>query len=102
LTPMWGWGMVLGVEKTLTTPEGLAAYMRQTVDADDWNRRAAEVLRVNGDKYPSFWWETVMASGLYHEVVGGGISIVNLDSDGNEIGRTTYDPVTGQELLPGN
>ena len=80
----------------------VAAYMRQTVDADDWNRRAAEVLRANGDKYPSFWWETVMASGLYREVVGGGISIVNFDSDGNEIGRTTYDPVTGQELLPGS
>lgn len=82
----------------LTTPEGLYAHMAASSSSDDWNDRAAQVKEANGG-YPSFWWATVMASGLHEQLFPtGGISVVNIDKDGNETLQGTYNPVTGRRV----
>lgn len=48
----------------LTTPEGVAEYMTQATSAADWDARIAVVKTANGGGYPSFWFQTIIMSGL--------------------------------------
>jgi len=52
----------------LTTPSGVAEHMRQSKNADDWDKRLREVKHANGGDYPNFWFVTIMISGLAAEV----------------------------------
>jgi len=47
----------------LTTPEGVKAYMSESTSEEDWNKRCEDVKSENGG-YPSFWYSTVVESGL--------------------------------------
>lgn len=55
----------------LTTAEGVAAYMRESTSVEDWNNRIEHVKNANDGQYPSFWWETIVMSGLAEEVANG-------------------------------
>jgi hypothetical protein len=48
----------------LITPEHLAAYMSQATSEADWDARCDVVKEAFYGGYPSFWWETIMVSGL--------------------------------------
>ena len=52
----------------LTTPIGLAEYMRQSTSEDDWDSRIDDVKSANEGDYPGFWFVTIVASGLMGEV----------------------------------
>ena len=55
----------------LTTPEGVVAHLSESTSEADWNKRCDEVKAVN-DGYPSFWFTTVMKSGLADKILGAG------------------------------
>jgi len=50
-------------EVALRTPEGVTELMASSADGREWNKNVAAVQKANGG-YPSFWPETVIASGL--------------------------------------
>lgn len=86
----------------LTTPEGVTAYMSQSTSEDDWNDRGQAVKDANSG-YPSFWWETVVKSGLSERVAqsfGGnyGLHVTDLNADGTTTDKGTFDPVTHERL----
>lgn len=70
----------------LTSAAGVAAFMRQTSSRKDWNERCDIVKKANGGDYPQFWYGTVIASGLYTEVMANieGALLNNADSDNSE------------------
>jgi hypothetical protein len=47
----------------LTTPEGIAAFMSAATSERDWNSRCDQIKAANGG-YPSFWFATIILSGL--------------------------------------
>lgn len=51
--------------KNLKTAEGITGYMSDALSPDDWNDRCDEVKLANDGDYPSFWWATVVGSGLF-------------------------------------
>ena len=70
----------------LTSSDGVAAFMRQTSSRKDWNERCDIVKKANGGDYPAFWYGTVIASGLYTEVMANIESalLVNENSEKTE------------------
>jgi hypothetical protein len=48
----------------LTTPEGVASYMSNSLTEKEWNKRCNEVKRANSG-YPLFWDEVINQSGLH-------------------------------------
>lgn len=40
----------------LTTQDGIALYMLQSIDEPDWKRRTDDAQKANGNAYPSFWF----------------------------------------------
>lgn len=48
----------------LTTPEGVEAHMGASTSEQDWNKRCDDVKSANNGDYPSFWFPTVIMSGL--------------------------------------
>jgi hypothetical protein len=48
----------------LKTPEGVASYMSEATSAKDWNSRCNEVKIENEGDYPSFWYHTIIVSGI--------------------------------------
>ena len=61
----------------LTTPEGVAAHMSESTSEADWNKRCDEVKAANGG-YPSFWFATVIMSGLADKTLGAGSSDIKI------------------------
>ena len=55
--------------ENLTTKEEIVAHMRLSVSEEDWDRRCDEVKAANGGDYPSFWYATIILSGVCGEVV---------------------------------
>lgn len=51
----------------VSTPEKLAEFMSFSKNVDDWNIRCDMVKKVCGG-YPSYWFETIIQSGLYNRV----------------------------------
>ncbi|HEV7952113.1 MAG TPA: hypothetical protein VGO98_01955 [Candidatus Saccharimonadales bacterium] len=67
-----------GEMKDLTTPEGVAAHMSESTSEADWNERCDEVEAAN-DGYPSFWFATVIMSGLADKTLGAGSSNIKIN-----------------------
>lgn len=55
----------------LTTAAGVTEHMKKTTSRNDWNIRCDQIKTANGGDYPEFWYETVIASGLYSRIMGG-------------------------------
>lgn len=51
----------------VSTPEKLAEFMSFSKNVNDWNIRCDIVKKVCND-YPSYWFETIILSGLYNRV----------------------------------
>jgi hypothetical protein len=45
------------------TPEQIAQFMETSRTAEEWDKNCDLVKEACGG-YPSFWWETIMVSGL--------------------------------------
>lgn len=54
----------------LTTPEGVAHYMRQATSTRDWGERCDAVKDANNGDYPPFWYDTIIRSGLAAQILG--------------------------------
>lgn len=65
-----------GDMRDLTISEGVKAHMSESTSRDDWNRRCDEVKAANGD-YPSFWYSSIILSGLCDQVMGAGSSQIS-------------------------
>ena len=50
--------------QNLTTEAGVKAYMEESTSADDWNARCNEVKAAHDGDYPSFWYMTIVMSGV--------------------------------------
>jgi hypothetical protein len=48
----------------LLTPEGVTAYMAESVSSKDWNERARIVRSANRNRFPAFWHTSIINSGL--------------------------------------
>ena len=46
------------------TPESLVKFMSESSDVSDWNRRIDEVKLTHDGDYPSFWFATILLSGV--------------------------------------
>lgn len=66
-----------GEMNDLTTPKGVAAHMSESTSEADWNKRADEVTEANGG-YPSFWFATVITSGLMDKTLGADSSDIQI------------------------
>lgn len=68
------------LEKNLdvSTPEKLAEFMSYSKSKADWNARCELVKKVCGD-YPSYWYQTCIASGLIDRVLGNGSSEIKME-----------------------
>lgn len=62
-------GKDVAVKPDLTTPEGLAGFMAASASEDDWNQRTEQVKKTFGGQYPSFWFQSIIMSGLLNEVM---------------------------------
>ncbi len=51
----------------LTTPDGVSDLMRSSRNEHEWNANCDAVKKANGD-YPSFWFKTIILSGLIKEI----------------------------------
>lgn len=51
----------------VSTPEKLASFMSEARNNNDWNKRCDMVKKVCSG-YPSYWFETIILSGLYNRV----------------------------------
>ena len=60
----------------LTTADGVAAHMSESTSTEDWNNRCNEVKDANNGDYPSFWYPTIVASGLVDKTLGAGSSTI--------------------------
>ncbi len=50
-------------EHDLTTADGVKALMESSASESEWNANADKVKKANNG-YPSFWFPTIVASGL--------------------------------------
>ena len=64
----------------LTTADGVAAHMSESTSEEDWNKRCDEVKDANNGEYPSFWYPTIVASGLVDKTLGAGSSDIRFSS----------------------
>lgn len=48
----------------LTTCDDVMMYLSEACHEADWDARVEDVKAANGGDYPSFWYRTVIASGL--------------------------------------
>lgn len=48
----------------LTSPEGVKQHMSASTSEDDWNKRAEQVKAAHNGDFPSFWFVTIMMSGV--------------------------------------
>jgi hypothetical protein len=59
----------------LTTREGVVALMESSTDSASWNANCDAVKAANAKDgrpdYPSFWWATIIQSGLAGRVMAG-------------------------------
>ncbi len=62
----------------LTTPEGVAAYMSESLSEEDWNDRCDLVALANGGELPVFWFATIISSGLARRVNRYGSTDINI------------------------
>lgn len=51
----------------IKTADGVRAFMSGSTSEDDWNSRCDQVKAANAGQYPSFWFPTVMVTGLAKE-----------------------------------
>ena len=62
----------MNTDHDLKTPEGVAALMRTSKTESEWNANCDAVKEAHAfegrSTYPSFWWATIMQSGLASEV----------------------------------
>lgn len=54
----------------LKTPEGVSGLMETSHNTDEWNANTSKVKEANGGRYPSFWYSTVVMSGLAEKILG--------------------------------
>jgi hypothetical protein len=52
----------------LKTPDGIRDLMHSSKNPDDWNANCDAIKAANGGNYPSFWFATIILSGLSEEV----------------------------------
>lgn len=57
-----------GEEVTLT-PEQVAQVMEMSRSEEEWDKNCDLVKAAFGGDYPSFWWETIMMSGIAHRTM---------------------------------
>ncbi len=71
------------MERT-NTPQGLQVFMSQATSAKDWDARIKIVKAENGGDYPSFWFTTIVMSGVLKNTAAkwgdnGEIEIIIID-----------------------
>jgi len=49
---------------TALTPDQVAAFMSSATSAEDWDNKCDLVKEAFGGGYPSFWYQTILASGV--------------------------------------
>lgn len=48
----------------MTTPTEVVKLMESSTSADEWNANCDKVKKANGGGYPSFWYATIVSSGV--------------------------------------
>lgn len=66
----------------LRTPEGVKSFMSEATSDADWDKRIEAVLMANGGSYPSFWFATIMITGLAAKTAAkwGGNADIQIDN----------------------
>ena len=49
---------------TALTPDQVAAFMSSATSAEDWDNKCDLVKEAFGGDYPSFWFQTILQSGV--------------------------------------
>ena len=52
----------------LTKPNDVVSFMKSSKSETEWNSHCDEVKKVNGGDYPSFWFVSILLSGIAESV----------------------------------
>ncbi len=63
----------------LTQKDNVVALMKSSTNEQDWNKNCGAVKQANSGDYPSFWYASIILSGVCDSTLGGGASQIRIE-----------------------
>lgn len=60
------------------TQEQVVALMKSSKNSKEWDDNCDIVKKAHNDQYPSYWYKTMIISGLINEILGPGNSEITI------------------------